>query len=580
VETIFLFAALFIQQLLFAALAGLPLSAGAVLLVVESSLFIALVAAFLRVRSVFWIAFAATLLIYADLLFFRYFRDAITISALSMAGQIPSVLRSVAALIRPSDLFFLPVVLLAVYTPSGKPMSRWITAPLVLFLGTGLGLTVRGVQIVDDERLLQQIYSNERLITRVGLLNFHMHNVWTHARRFWEKPAVTEAERENTARVLRAVPKSSPNDPAFGLARGRNIIVIVEESFQGFLVDLRVEGQEITPNLNKLCAAGVYADRFYDQTAGGRSADSEAAAMASLFPPRDGIAAFRYPMNSYVTLANQLDAHGYETLYAYPYHGAFWNRRVMSQRWGFAHALFDTDFSTGEVVGWGLSDDGFFSQLTPRLKALPSPFFAFLLTLSNHHPYDLPEERKTLKFVSLDENEKTAYLQSAHYADAALGRFIAELKKNGLYDSSVIVVYGDHDARMLMENRPAVDIALEDRVPFVVRAPGLKPQRLHSPAGLIDIAPTILHLAGIVPQGNGFLGSSIFIPGRPPVAWRNGSATDGKRIYLNEDGGGCFTVPEGERQSEVDCAGLRQSALERLAASDIIYKLGATDSFK
>ena len=93
----------------------------------------------------------------------------------------------------------------------------------------------------------------------------------------------------------------------------------------------------------------------------------------------------------------------------------------------------------------GVSDISLFNQSVEIMKEYEEPFFGFIITLTNHHPYLLPEELTTIDL--LEEHEETKfgnYLQTVRYTDYAIGEFIEELKETGLYEDSIIVFYGDH----------------------------------------------------------------------------------------------------------------------------------------
>ena len=76
-----------------------------------------------------------------------------------------------------------------------------------------------------------------------------------------------------------------------------------------------------------------------------------------------------------------------------------------------------------------------------------------MITLTNHIPYELDPSRASLKLKPEDKNSLFGhYLQTIRYTDEAFGDLIRLLKENGMYDNTMIVIYGDHQG-MNLETR-------------------------------------------------------------------------------------------------------------------------------
>jgi phosphoglycerol transferase MdoB-like AlkP superfamily enzyme len=229
-----------------------------------------------------------------------------------------------------------------------------------------------------------------------------------------------------------------------------------------------------------------------------------------------------------------LTEHGYTTLSAVPFEGGFWNRQMMHPAYGFQHSLFEPDFQMTEQIGWGLNDRDFLQQMVPRLEKLPHPFNAWLITLSLHHPFEsFPDQHKVLKLGALERTSFGNYLHTMRFFDQALADFKDALAHDGLLDSSVIVVFGDHDAGFARDPSLARTIgigtddvawALNDRIPLFIRvggldAPGHSEQEGSTRAALAgaramvagqtDVAPTVLALLGIDPAPLPYLGRNL-----------------------------------------------------------------------
>src|SRR5262249_25568676 len=146
----------------------------------------------------------------------------------------------------------------------------------------------------------------------------------------------------------------------------------------------------------------------------------------------------------------------------------------------------------------------------PRLERERPPFLAWLITLSLHHPFDdFPDRHKELSLGALEHTSFGNYLHTMHFFDTALSGFQDALARDGLLDSSVLVVFGDHDAGFARERALSRTIGIGDdeaswaafdRIPLFVRVPDAPPEligRRDVPAGQTDIAPTLLGVFGV-----------------------------------------------------------------------------------
>lgn len=91
------------------------------------------------------------------------------------------------------------------------------------------------------------------------------------------------------------------------------------------------------------------------------------------------------------------------------------------------------------------------------------------------------------------------YYACISFVDYQISRIIDVLKKKGIYDDTVIVFTSDHGDMMgdygSMGKRTMLDSA--SNIPFMIKVPGKEHELRHDPASLVDLAPTLLSLAGI-----------------------------------------------------------------------------------
>ena len=321
--------------------------------------------------------------------------------------------------------------------------------------------------------------------------------------------------------------------------KGKNVIVIHAESMQTFPMNLKFNGKEVTPNLNKLAKEGIFFNNFYAEVGVGTSSDSEFTFNTSLMPSTKGTAFVNYFDREYVAIPNLLKDKGYYTFSMHANTGDFWNRNNMYKALGYDDFYSKESYVIDETIGLGLSDKSFFRQSVEKIEKIKetndSPFYGLLIMLSNHTPFDdvdLMEEFDTT--ISVDNGYRTItrdylegttmnnYLRSVHYADSAIGEFIKELNKKNLLDNTVLIIYGDHDARLsyndfnLLYNYDAIenkirteendkykpynkyDYELDRKVPLIIWTKEKKYNiEVDTPTGMIDVLPTIGNMLGI-----------------------------------------------------------------------------------
>ena len=572
-----------------------------------------------------------TMILYADLLYFRYFRDLISVPALLQAGQVGALGGSIAALTEPKDLLLFadwPLALLAPLlagrhgrggrTGSGFGIRAAICAGLYAAGFLMAALPVRGAKTGWAAGLFGADWWNVSIYNVVGLFGFHAYDVYRYMKQeFAGKPLAAEAEAEAAAWFAHrgTEREAMARDGLFGRYAGSNVIVIQAEALQSFVIGREWNGQPITPRLNELLRESVYFDRFFHQTAQGRTSDAEFAALCSQHPLAAGSVFVRHTDHDFDCLPGILKEAGYGTAAFHAYDGGFWNRNVMYARIGFDRFFSRQDFVMDEPVGWSLGDRSFLRQSLNRFDGLGRPFFAFLVTLSGHHPYDLPASATLFDAGGLEGTLFGNYLAAVHYVDAAIGEFVDRLKAERLWERSIVVIYGDHDLsitdRELWERFLGRPLEEHERhlllrsVPLIVRLPdGAFAGEVRSvPAGQIDIAPTILHLLGIGTGGRIMAGLPLITgpeggpaadrANRPVpdpetagrvIAFRNGSCTDGRLYYAarppEEGGGVCFDLETGRPTDGARCAEARRAAEAEIAASARVVEHGLVGQWR
>lgn len=553
-------------------------------------------ALFLVVLPARWWPRAATVLAllllalaFADTLYLWFFGSILPLLAWRGASQLGQVWDSVRSLLKP-QMWWFAVLGLWAFFPLLWPRWeerwprrwRWLRqaglAAMLVVSSWPLGAAVRGVL---RDPVAGQVFSYSMRLQELGVWGVHL----LDAVRTWQETVdnrLTPEEKQQVREFFVQRAKATPaSGPAFGRFSGYNLVLLQVESLQNFVVGLEVEGQEVTPFLNSLRRRGLYFSWVFDQTNQGRSSDGEFIALNSQHALAQGAVAFRRAGNHFMALPKILRSRGYTTLSAHAFERGFWNRAVLHPAYGFERSFFRRELGPGEVIGWGLADGVFLQRVLPLLGEARQPFFAFLITLGLHHPFDqFPEGRKTLKLPDLGDPALANYLQAMRYVDGALAAFFEGLAGSGLGERTVVALYGDHEAGLPLQAplanllriqwSPQQLIALR-RVPFFIVTPDATlAGEVDEVGGQVDIAPTLLYLLG-VPPPPWFVGRPL-IPGREGfAALADGSGASNQLVWV-ETFQACA-----DRQSLQDrpaslCQSLRQAVAAELAASRAVVE--------
>lgn len=369
---------------------------------------------------------------------------------------------------------------------------------------------------------------------------------------------------------------------------GYNIIFVHMESIQDFAMDLEYDGEQITPNLNKLAKEGLFFSNFYPQVSTGTSSDTEFTLLSSLMPAASGTVFVSYYNRNYNTLPKILKEDGYFTFSMHGNLASMWNRNKAHPNLGYDGMYFEESFTYNEddVINLGINDKLFFQESIPILENIEieyTNYMGTIITLSNHSPFTfidkygefdfseevevLNEETGEIETITTNYLKNTAignYLTSVHYADSALGDFLTYINASDAFDNTVFVFYGDHDAKLTRkeinylynhnsingelyteEDENYIDYnsfehELNKKTPLIMWTKNAKLKNVLQGEvkyymGMIDVAPTILNMFG---KTNEYaLGHDIFnIKNNNIIAFPNGNFLTNVMYYNNSTG--------------------------------------------
>ncbi|WP_446898804.1 LTA synthase family protein [Clostridium sp. LBM24168] len=544
-----------------------------------------------RSRFLYICNLVISLLIISDLNYFRYFKDIISIPVLINGLQLGAVGSSVKNIMRPGDflytvdLFIIPFMNNYINKhknnslPPFKLRLSFFLCLLVLAISTDYIFFYKLSK--EQPRLLSTMYNKVYITKHLGMVNYHYLDIYNTIYSKIDK--VKPIPEKKLTEIQNFMDKNESSKKNLHAAyEGKNLIVIQVEALQQFVINSSIAGKEITPNLNKMAGRSEYFDNFHYQVAAGGTSDAEFMANNSLYPAESGAAYFLYSGNKFQSMPESFINKGYDTSAFHGFRESFWNRNVMYKNFKFNHFYGEKSFKKNETIGLGLSDKSFLNQSVDKLKDLKSPYYAFLITLSSHFPYDDVKNYGNFSVGKLEGTFIGNYIKSIHYTDAQLGMFFDRLRRKGILKNSVIVLYGDHYAipRNKQEqflkfyNKSSisnVDWINLQKVPFMIHFPDERVKGInHINSGEMDIYPTISNLFNL--SGNYMMGNDLFNEKKGVTIYRDGSFIYGKCYYMSENNT-YYDIATGLKLPETEeLMQEKQSVLNQLEYSDDILK--------
>ena len=507
-------------------------------------------------------------------IYYTNYKSFISVSLISTASQLGGVIDAVTEnIMEPKDLIFLwsIIAMIAEYVFIRKKKPDYFTKLQEKKLGKKYALGTLAVSVsvagifattltgTDVSRLAKQ-WNREYVLGTFGLYTYQISDMVSciHAK-LNMMLGFDESEQafKDFYDEKEEVEKTDKDNDYSDIFKGKNVLTIHAESIQQFALDTYINGEELTPNLNKLAREGLYFSNFYAQESVGTSSDSEFTFSTSLMPASSGTVAINYWDRDYTSIQSMLRDMGYYTFSMHGNNGSYWNRMNLHNSLGYDKFYnYSTDFNIDETIGLGLSDKSFFNQAVPKIKEIAEQndnYYGTLIMLTNHTPFtDIErvsdfevdfkykrynEETGLYEEVSapfLEGTKLGSYFKSVHYADEAIGQLMADLDEQGLLDNTVIVIYGDHDAKIKEEEyeyyynyNPFTEETLTEddegyipvddfyynlnrKVPFIIwsKDGGYEPTEITQVMGMYDVQPTLGNMLGF--ENKYALGHDIF----------------------------------------------------------------------
>ncbi|QCT02860.1 arylsulfatase [Paenibacillus algicola] len=481
-----------------------------------------------------------SILLFASVVYVAYFGSVPTYTALSGLGQVNQVKGSVHTLLRPEQfLFFIDLAALLVARAAravavrrrhrsalsfgtreaGKRPSKLWKLSMALILISSLGLSAVAMTrswTIENEKVRAE---------QLGFVSYQVAEALRDAR---DTKALADTSLEETAQKVQELKASytyqdkteSRAEPDyFGSGEGMNLLIVQLESLQRFPLHAFLDGQEITPVMNTLADEGLYFPNVFQQIGQGNTSDAEFLTNTSIYPAGSIAMSKGFGHKQLPSLPKLLAERNYISSTFHVNDAAFWNRAQLYPALGFDQYYDKPSFNNDQFNDFGASDEEMYRtglQKLIEVQETGKSFYGHFIAVSSHSPFIVPEDRSKIDIpAELQGTQLGHYLDAVNYSDYALGLLVDALKQKGLWENTVLVVYGDHfginpaetPASLISStlNIPYEDDVSRLNVPLVIRIPGQQGGKtIERTGGQIDILPTVANIMGISLEKEGF----------------------------------------------------------------------------
>lgn len=311
------------------------------------------------------------------------------------------------------------------------------------------------------------------------------------------QPTVTQTASANTDQVQ--------TKAALGpfTRRPKNVVLISIESLSAEYMGTYGSKENLTPYLDKLANESLVFDKFF---ATGTRTVRGLDALSIAIPPIPGQAIVHRPNSDHLAgIGEFLRAKNYETFFIYGGYGVFDSMNTYFRSNDYK-VVDRTDFDKKTIQSenvWGVDDESLFNNsikiFDENTAKTQKPFFAHIMTTSNHRPYTFPEGK-----IDLPQGKREGAVK---YTDYAIGKFIENSKNKPWFKDTVFVIVADHCASVAGKSKLPV---AKYHIPLFLYAPDMLPAGHYSRvASQIDIVPTLLDVLG-TKDADHFYGQSMF----------------------------------------------------------------------
>ena len=292
-----------------------------------------------------------------------------------------------------------------------------------------------------------------------------------------------------------------------------NVVLILMESVRAKESGAYGAKQSFTPAFDRLAHQGLLYKNFYAN--GTQTVRAELSLLCSFYPNFTGTPIYmKRPKLRLSSLPGILQEDGYRTLWISGFEASYANKDGFLKQHGIEELYdgSDLDPDSTEKIGWGYSDKAIFSYAEAILDKQQEPFFAEIMTLSNHWPFDFSYSEKPKTLPKTADKKYSNYCRGIYYTDWAMGEFMKRMHKKPYFNNTLFIITADHGIWYFPPEEKLTTVEKQEayfRMPLLFYAPAvLKPEISDIVTSQIDVAPTVLDLLGIQ-RKNAFLGRSM-----------------------------------------------------------------------
>lgn len=481
----------------------------------------------------------ADLLALANLMYCRTYFGPIPASSYLLADNVADFGDAIIHSLRWYDVIFVIITAVTLWQMkrAGRPtrslLKGWLIGILAVTVISSAYALIKRTPFSDIDRLKSMAYFYSTPPVAYTLPVSIAHGIVQNSSRPSDEAVESACSLAARLDSLKAA-NHEPTDTSGSAVR--NIVFIVVESLEAWPLEASVEGQEITPRLNRLLADSAsvwYGRRVLSQVGAGRSIDGQLLMTAGMIPTADEVFSMKYPDNAYPHLLQALKRHnGAKSYLLSGDRATTWNEGYLSMAFGMDERYFREEWDCSEHFGnsHNPSDGSIVPQIIERMKSgeiWPEGEAAFVefLTYSSHYPFVIPEDKCGIKLSAGYPGCLGDYIRVINYVDNAVGTFVDYIRSRSDSGSTMIVIAGDHEAlaayRSDIRGAGAEYASLVDAdsfVPLIIINPAVAGRR-DAVMGQVDVYPTVLSQAGLSGDASfGGFGFSALSPLSPTYA--------------------------------------------------------------
>ena len=400
---------------------------------------------------------------------------------------------------------------LRLYDPARRSTHR-AGSTLVLLLAAGvLFLPIRGGVSVATANVSKVYFSGRMFLNHAAVnpLFSFLSTLSDGDDALYEYEFFPEPERAAIFEPLRGDLPAGIGTDTLLRTRRPNVVLFLVESFGRSTVDERVGGEPVAPEFQRLKGEGVYFDNLF---ANSFRTDRGTVAVLSGFPAQTKMSVMKLPVKSQrlPSIARSLRREGYATSFYYGGDLNFTNTASYLYGTGFDRLTWQKDLHFDAPTSkWGYADDVVIDAFTDHVLAEAAsqrPFFAAMLTLSSHEPFDVP-------FAKFDD----PMLNAMAFTDACLGRFVERVRQTPVWKDLLVILIADH--AYAYPYGIANSDALRHRIPMLWLGGAVRrPAVVETYGSQSDLAATLLAQLGIA-HGDFLFSRDLFDPARPKFGY-------------------------------------------------------------